>query len=182
MFIVTTKKLKLSVLENIKNKNYQRYNIVGVSIIDEDLKGEYVNGVKIVANIDDIYDFVCKNWVDEVFVNLDEEQPYPTFLIDVFEEMGVITHIKLFHEDSNVGRKQVVEHMSGYTVLTTAINFASPFQMFVKRIIDIVVGLLGCILTGFLTLIIAPIVKKADPGPIFFAQKRVGENGKTQVS
>ena len=30
-----------------------------------------------------------------------------------------------------------------------------------------------------MTLIIGPLIKKADPGPIFFVQERVGENGKT---
>ena len=69
--------------------------------------------------------------------------------------------------------------MAGYTVLTTAINYASPFQLLVKRLIDIVVGIIGCVLTGIVTLIIGPLIKKADPGPIFFVQERVGENGKT---
>ena len=122
---------------------------------------------------------MCKNWVDEVFINLEQEQPYPTFLVDMFEEMGVITHIKLFNENNTLGRKQFVEHMAGYTVLTTAINYASPFQLLVKRLIDIVVGIIGCVLTGIVTLIIGPLIKKADPGPIFFVQERVGENGKT---
>lgn len=179
LFIVTTESMMETVLEHIRNKNYQRYNIVGISVIDKDLKGEYIDGVKIVANSDDVCEFVCKNWVDEVFINLDEEQPYPTFLVDMFEEMGVITHIKIFNNNNTLGRKQFVEHMAGYTVLTTAINYASPFQLLMKRLIDIVVGIVGCIFTGILTLVIAPKIKKADPGPVFFAQERVGENGKT---
>ena len=179
LFIVTTESMMETVLDNIRNKNYQRYNIVGISVIDKDLKGEYIDGVKIVANSDDVYEFVCKNWVDEVFINLDQEQPYPTYLVDMFEEMGVITHLKLFNENNTLGRKQFVEHMAGYTVLTTTINYASPFQLLVKRLIDIVVGIIGCVLTGIVTLIIGPLIKKADPGPIFFVQERVGENGKT---
>ena len=87
LFIVTTESMMETVLDNIRNKNYQRYNIVGISVIDKDLKGEYIDGVKIVANSDDVYEFVCKNQVDEVFINLDQEQPYPTYRVDMFEEM-----------------------------------------------------------------------------------------------
>ena len=34
LFIVTTESLMETVLDNIRNKNYQRYNIVGISVIE----------------------------------------------------------------------------------------------------------------------------------------------------
>ena len=43
---------------------------------------------------------------------------------------------------------------------------------------DIVGSLAGLILTGFLTILIGPFIIAADPGPVFYAQKRVGKNGK----
>ena len=43
---------------------------------------------------------------------------------------------------------------------------------------DILGGLVGCLITGILFIILAPIIRKQSPGPIFFTQTRVGKNGK----
>ena len=47
-----------------------------------------------------------------------------------------------------------------------------------KRAIDILGGIVGCIFTGILTIILAPCIYIASPGPIFFSQYRIGKNGK----
>ena len=44
--------------------------------------------------------------------------------------------------------------------------------------IDICGGIVGCIITGILFVILAPLIYIQSPGPIFFAQERVGKNGK----
>ena len=76
------------------------------------------------------------------------------------------------------GKKQLVEKVGPYTVLTTSINYASTKQLFMKRAIDIAGGLLGCLLTLLITLFVGPAIYLKSPGPIFFAQERVGKNGK----
>ena len=43
---------------------------------------------------------------------------------------------------------------------------------------DIAGGLVGCILTGIICIFVGPAIYIASPGPIFFAQERVGKNGK----
>ena len=55
---------------------------------------------------------------------------------------------------------------------------ASPRDMFLKRAMDIVGGFVGVLMTGILTVFIAPIIKIKSPGPVFFSQIRVGKNGK----
>ena len=57
-------------------------------------------------------------------------------------------------------------------------NYASAGQLFLKRLADIVGGLLGCVLTGIIFIFVAPMIYTQSPGPIFFAQERVGKNGK----
>ena len=47
-----------------------------------------------------------------------------------------------------------------------------------KRAIDIAGGLFGCLLTLLITLFVGPAIYLKSPGPIFFAQERVGKNGK----
>ena len=47
-----------------------------------------------------------------------------------------------------------------------------------KRLLDLVGALGGCVFLGILTVIVGPMIKLESPGPIFFAQKRVGRNGR----
>ena len=53
-----------------------------------------------------------------------------------------------------------------------------PVQLLLKRCMDIVGGLVGCLITAVLTIFIGPLIYIQSPGPIFFAQTRVGKNGK----
>ena len=68
--------------------------------------------------------------------------------------------------------------IGNYTALTTSINYASARQLFLKRLMDIAGGLVGCIFTAILFIFVAPAIYIASPGPIFFSQERVGKNGK----
>jgi len=52
------------------------------------------------------------------------------------------------------------------------------FQLFLKRIFDFFGALIGLILLSPLFLITALLIKLDSPGPVFFQQERVGENGK----
>lgn len=81
-----------------------------------------------------------------------------------------ITHVK--------NRKQIIEKVGNYTVLTTSMNYISGRQLFAKRLVDIAGGLVGCLLTGIIFLFVAPAIYINSPGPIFFTQERVGRNGK----
>lgn len=48
------------------------------------------------------------------------------------------------------------------------------YKKFVKRLLDIVLSLMGCIVLALPMLAVAVLIKLDDPGPVFFRQKRVG--------
>ena len=54
-----------------------------------------------------------------------------------------------------------------------------PFNRFVKRLFDIVVSAIMCVFMLPFIPIIAFIIKRQSPGPLFFKQERTGFNGKT---
>ena len=51
-------------------------------------------------------------------------------------------------------------------------------RLWLKRVIDIVLALIGMIILAIATIIFAPIIKLTSPGPIFYSQKRVGYMGR----
>ena len=47
-----------------------------------------------------------------------------------------------------------------------------------KRLIDIVLSLIGIVVLALPMLIVAVIIKIDSPGPVFFRQKRIGYKGR----
>ena len=157
---------------------YNRYNINGLIIVDKNAVGRKISGIPVVAELENAASYICQQWVDEVFVNIDESYSYPDELIQELLEMGMVVHVNLAKVKSTSGQKQFVETVGGYTVLTTTMNYATDRQAFAKRALDILGGLVGCFLTGIIFIFVAPAIYISSPGPIFFSQTRIGQNGK----
>lgn len=178
LLIVTTSDAAEDVIANMKKNNYARYIIAGVAIIDCDMTGKKVDDVEIVANKETAPMYVCQEWIDEVLVVVPEKITYPQEIVDKLMETGVTVHYSLAKFSRQDDRKQIVEKIGNYSVLTTTLNYASSKQLLAKRIMDICAGIAGCILTGIIFAFIAPAIYISSPGPIFFSQERVGKNGK----
>ena len=179
LLIVTTEKMAKTVIANINGNNYARYILAGLAIIDRDMTGATIEGVPVVSDTENLPMYICQQWVDEVFVVTSGETPYPGKLIDKIAETGVVLHINLSGVLNLPGEKHLVEKIGNYTVLTSSMNYASARQLFAKRVMDIVVGSIGCLATCLIFLFVAPAIYISSPGPVFFSQERVGKNGKT---
>ena len=178
LLIITSEDVAEQVVSNMQENNYARYSIAGVVVIDADWTGRTINGIPVVANEENAAMYVCQEWIDEVLIVISEVLPYPSELIEKLTETGVTVHLNLAKITNVTGKKQFVEKVGNYTVLTTSINYASTKQLMLKRLMDIAGGLVGCILTGIICIFVGPAIYIASPGPIFFAQERVGKNGK----
>lgn len=178
LLIITSKAVAENVVHSMQENNYARYSLAGVVVIDEDCTGEKICDVPVVAGESDVPMYVCQEWIDEVLIVISENLPYPDGLIDKLTETGVTVHLNLAKITNQTGKRQFVEKVGSYTVLTTSLNYASFGQLFLKRLMDICGGLVGCIFTGIITIFVGPAIYLASPGPIFFSQERVGKNGK----
>lgn len=178
LLIITSKDVADNVVKNMQKNNYARYSLAGVVVIDEDRTGKKVCGVPVVANAEDVPMYVCQEWIDEILVVISEKLPYPEDLIERLTETGVTVHQSLAKIINKTGKRQFVEKLGDYTVLTTSLNYASLGQLVLKRLMDICGGIVGCIATGIICLFVGPAIYIASPGPIFFSQERVGKNGK----
>lgn len=178
LIIVTTSSIAEEVVKNVEEHNYEMQQINGVIIVDKDMTGETIEGIPVVSDAENAAEFLLQGWVDEVFIILDEKAPYPKELIERCSEMGLTVHLSLTKVTNSTLGKQTIGKVGGYTVLTTSINVMTMKQTFMKRTIDILAGLVGCLATGIIFIFIAPAIYIASPGPIFFSQERIGQNGK----
>jgi len=99
-------------------------------------------------------------------------------LINDLTEMGFVVHVQMEQIYTEQWQHQAIEEVAGSTVRTFSMTMATPAQLFMKRVVDVIGGFAGCLLTFVLTLVIGPMIYIKSPGPIFFAQTRVGRNGK----
>lgn len=178
LLLVVSADVADAVVESMRENNYARYKIAGLAVIDQDRIGQYVDDVPVVADMETAAEYVCRQWIDEVLIVTSGLVPYPKELIEQFTETGVTVHLNLAKVKSVPGKRQFVEKIGDYTVLTTSINYASTRALMVKRLMDIAGGLVGCLATAVLFVFVAPAIYIASPGPIFFTQERVGKNGK----
>lgn len=178
LYIVTSSDVAESVIQSIRQHNYNRYDINGIIITDCTMLGKEIAGIPVVATIEDAAGYICQHWVDEVLINVGDEHLYPQKLYEELIEMGIVVHVNLSKIHKTPGQKQFVERIGDYTVITTSMNYSTVRQAMVKRLLDIAGGLVGCVLTGIIFIFIAPAIYISSPGPIFFSQTRIGKNGK----
>ena len=178
LLIITSEAVAEQVVLSMQENNYARFTLAGVAVIDADWTGRDIHGVPVVANKENAAMYVCQEWIDEVLIVISDNLPYPSELIEQLSETGVTIHLNLGKITNVPGKKQFVEKVGNYTVITTSINYASTQQLMLKRLMDIAGGLVGCILTGIICIFVGPAIYIASPGPIFFTQERVGRNGK----
>lgn len=178
LLIVTGNEQVDKVIDNILYKKYEAYQITGIAVLDCDRVGEKVRGIPIVARQENLLDYICYEWVDEVFFNMPRRMRYPKELEEKIVSMGVPVHRKLATANRAEGIEQSIDMLGNYTVLTTSLNVIAPWQLAVKRLMDIVISLVGIIITLILIVIIGPMIYAKSPGPIIFRQERVGRNGK----
>ncbi|MBO6119299.1 MAG: sugar transferase [Lachnospiraceae bacterium] len=176
-FIIITLKDKAdSIIEKIKN-SVNDITIKGLILLDNDEIKE-VNGVKVVSNKSELFDYLKTEYVDEILISIDSYDA--SAIIKKLALMGIVLHIEYSGIDDIVGsnNKLIVESIAGTTVITSTINTINPLQLIAKRLIDITFGIVGTIITFILVIILGPIIKSKSKGPIFFLQDRVGRNGK----
>lgn len=177
LIIVTNSDLIGRIAENIRNNNYAGYVISGIAVVDQNMVGEEIEGIPVKANKNTVIEYVRRSWVDEVFINIPSTDVTGEQWVQTFAEMGITVHLRLMHANDLDPKYQFVQRVGRYTVLTTAIGTVRVEEMIAKRCIDICAGIVGCIITAVLFVIVGPIIYIKSPGPIFFAQTRIGKNG-----
>lgn len=176
MLVVTEERYAEQCVSDFQRNRYKEFEVIGVVIVDADRTGEEICGVPVVTSADGFLEYVRVNVVDEVFINGNTRESSEALANELIE-LGLTVHFNLVRE-SRLMPNKLVEHYGKYLVLTTSMKIATNRQVILKRTMDIVGSLIGLLLTGIAWLIFAPIIKIQSPGPVFYAQTRIGRNGR----
>ena len=126
-------------------------------------------------------EIVTRNIIDEVYFALDRHAPGPPFSIDTYldiaEQAGKTSKIIL---NINERRHSSCDfaRLANFPLVVLHPVTLDPDQILIKRLVDIAGALVGLLVNAMLFPFVAVAIKLDSPGPIFFAQERVGENGR----
>ncbi|WP_050899162.1 sugar transferase [Marinitoga piezophila] len=165
--------------DKIKAHTFTTYNIVGFLDDDEAKIGKKINdNYKVLGKTKDIDKILSQKNIDEIIIAI------PTAKRETISK--IISHL-----EGKVRRIKFIPDMYGLITFSTDIQdfdgvmtisasqgLLNPINRILKRVFDIIGGLIGGIFLIPLTIYVWIKIKLEDKGPVFFTQKRIGQNGK----
>ena len=190
--ITTTKKIPLFVIaskdgiektiQNVMAGDFQLYDIQGVHLIDEQIERVDVSGLGRFPVYSEGYDqIILDRNIDEVLIAVTPGK-VEHGILERLNANGVGLNIVV---ESAVGfqpEDQYIQNFGVYKSLSIGAFTFTPSQMLylgVKRLIDILCGLVGLVVLIPITIIVKLIyLVTGDKAKILYCQSRIGENGK----
>lgn len=131
----------------------------------------------VLGSLSDLQEFLEKGTVDEVLVCL----PVKEHIVHIYEvirlcrDLGLVVRVVPELFDTKLLSQAQIELFEGHHLITF---FREHFlwQLFAKRLLDVMVSLAMLVLLSPLLLAVALFIKFTSPGPMLFVQERVGMN------
>ncbi|MDO4293236.1 MAG: sugar transferase [Eubacteriales bacterium] len=155
------------------------YELIGIALMGDPAGKKQVCGLPVVAGREELVDYCTTASLDEVIVAVSDTQDERTLrLVDTLSQMGVTVHYRISVPELSGAHQKALTQFGRFYTVTYANRFVPTGQLVLKRLMDLAGGLVGFCFLALLTVIVGPVIRLESPGPVFFAQKRVGRNGR----
>lgn len=178
VMIVTTEEEAEHVMEQIHKDAAWSYEVNSIALLNTDHVGEKIQGIPIVAKEADVIDVARQSAVDVVLLYCPQmDNRKLELLVQSFLAMGVVCHNCVEQFGFEIPCRSVGK-FAGMPVMTYVMTEMDYRRMIIKRLMDIVGGSVGVLITLFVTPFVALAIKLESRGPVFFSQVRIGKNGR----
>lgn len=166
------------VVERLEARPELGYRIIGY--IDDGHNGNgstSLSGVENLGNLKDLPNILARRVVDEVVVGLPIKSFYneTAAVIHWCEEQGIQARVPVDFFNFKLASPHM-DVFEGVPILALAPHRIHGWHAVVKRTLDFVISLLLLALLAPLFLVVASLIKRDSPGPVFFVQRRAGLN------
>lgn len=178
LLLVATKDTASQLVTEVRSIRDCSYEIKGIVVLDG-ADDASVDGVPVVGAKKDLVDYCLAASLDEVIISGDRatEESLREEMENI-AAMGLTIHLQIPVLELKEAPQRMLSQFGKLHMITYA-NKVAPFgQLMLKRLLDILGALVGTVVLVVLTIVLTPIIKLDSPGPVFFAQKRVGRNGR----
>ena len=176
MLVVADPALAEETVRTLTENHGDTYIVTGVVFTRKDKRDE-VCSVPVVCDIEDAGEYICREWIDSVFIDCEKITPRIDKLMEKCRQMTVTVHFAVSGL-RHMGSHPFGNRIAGITVLTATVKYVSPLEHALKRGMDIIGGIVGSIAAVIIIAITGPMIKKQSPGPVIYSQERIGKNGK----
>lgn len=179
LLIVADEVYAQTLVQDLRAMRDFSYELTGAVIIGDESELAEFEGIRIVSDEKGLVDYCKGASLDEIIIAVDGKNRKEIVAeLEILAQMGITIHYHIpLPELNSVGNKELSRFGRFYTV-TYANRVAPTGQIILKRMLDLAGALAGCVILLITTVIITPVIKLESPGPVFFAQKRVGRNGR----
>lgn len=132
------------------------------------------------GKLDDLANIIREHDIEEVIIAIEtSEHNLLRDILNVLFDFGEQVLVKIIPDMYDILLGTVkMNHVFGAVLIEIRQELMPKWQRVIKRFIDVSVSVFVLILLSPLLLYIAIRVRLSSPGPIFFAQERMGLNGK----
>jgi exopolysaccharide biosynthesis polyprenyl glycosylphosphotransferase len=164
--------LRDSILSDFNN------NLTVVGFLDDDTNKQTAHPDNILGCTDTVREVVKRFNVDDVVLALPRRaHERVNHLVTVLHNLPVRVWVIPDYFSLSLHKAKMLEY-AGIPMLDLRAPALNDQQRMIKRIFDIAVTVVSLLILFPVMLLIALAIKLDTPGPIFFKQKRVGENGR----
>ena len=166
-----------AVVELINSSGTNRYKIYGIVSDGENFEKDFVKGIPVIGHVDQLKEYVGAYDVEAVILATTLHQEYQLLRrLRPLRYAGVeLLDFVSLHEQ--LAMCIPLDHIDDEWLLHAAMNSSRMHIRKIKRIFDVIVAIVGLILSFPICLLTAVLIKLTSPGPIFYRQKRSGLNG-----
>jgi exopolysaccharide biosynthesis polyprenyl glycosylphosphotransferase len=176
VLIVGTGEVGQIILHKIRHAPRLGYEVVG--FIDGASAQRKVMDVPILGDVDDIPSIIDAYEIDEVIIGLPEASHQEILTIISRCEREKVS-IKVFPDVFQIMASEVsIGELGGLPLLTIRDIALGGWKLTLKRAVDLTGSAVGLVVLSPLMMLVALLVKLDSPGPVFYAQERMGLDAK----
>jgi exopolysaccharide biosynthesis polyprenyl glycosylphosphotransferase len=173
LLIVGTGEIGRMILQKVRQMPRLGYSIVGF-VDGEAPAGQQIMGVPVLGAVDDIPAIIKDHEVEEVIIGMPELSHHELLAIISRCERGQVG-IKIFPDLFQIIATELsIGDLGGLPLLTVRDVALRGWKLTLKRSVDIVGSGVGLILLSPFLMLTSLAIKLDSPGPILYAQERMG--------
>lgn len=178
LLLVSDSEFSSELVSDLRGMKDYSYEIIGIALLDGDKQDVFMD-FPVVADAGSLAEYCKSASLDEVIVAVGAARKTAILpIMEIMAQMGIAVHYQIPVPELVGASQKVLSQFGRFYTVTYANRVAPIGQVLLKRLMDICGALVGCVFLLLLTLIAGPLIKLESPGPVFFAQKRVGRNGR----
>jgi exopolysaccharide biosynthesis polyprenyl glycosylphosphotransferase len=169
------------VLDKVRRSPQLGYDVVGFvrHTPATEPQPDEIDGAPVLGTIDALADIVERNTVDEIIVAL-SGTPHEEILDLVYAVVDSPVSIRVYPDSFRLLTSDSISiaDLNGLPTVSVRTIGLRPIDRAIKRCVDIIISATLLVSLAPVMLLIALLVKLTSPGPVFYVQERVGQDGR----